>query len=97
MQFPRPLWQDLALIFGLTLLISLPLWLAGGDAAIAHLVYQPDSKCAWFMRQYSQLPVLVLSFAALGFLLFPKLRKKHPTLRLVAVIWLLTFSLAVVC
>lgn len=90
MKFPRPLWQDLAIIFGITTLISLPLWLAGGDAALAHLVYQPDSKCAWFWRQYAQIPMLIFSFAALGFLLMPQLRKKHPTLRLLAVIWLLS-------
>ncbi|MAI07468.1 MAG: hypothetical protein CMF61_00780 [Magnetococcales bacterium] len=60
------------------------------DERLATYIYNPDSGLGWFLRQYSQMPMIVVSVIFLIFILTPPLRKKYPYLRHTALIWLFT-------
>ncbi|MFZ2619490.1 MAG: phosphatase PAP2 family protein [Alphaproteobacteria bacterium] len=79
--------KQVGIILGISLLLSLPLWLWGGDVALAHAVYNPHSSWAWAMRQYSNMPGAVVTVLMLLVLLIPTLYRR-PAWRRLAVVWL---------
>lgn len=60
------------------------------DEKFATYIYNPDSGLGWFLRQYSQMPMIAVSVIFLLFIMVPPLRKKYPYLRQTALIWLFT-------
>ncbi len=60
------------------------------DAQLAAELFMPESQLGWYLRQYSQVPMIIVSVAFLIFIIIPPLRKKFPHLRQVALLWLFT-------
>jgi membrane-associated phospholipid phosphatase len=83
--------KDLLIILIVGLVLTSFAFMFDVDERLASYVYNPQSEFAWFLRQYSQLPMIIISVIFLSFILIPPLRKKYPHLRHNALIWL--FSL----
>lgn len=86
MQIPHKTATYIAAISALAALISLitPL-----DHTLAKTLYTPTSNLAFFIQEYSNLPPLLLTVAALIFLMLPKLMQKSPRTKQLAAVWLL--------
>lgn len=88
-----PLVRQLGIIFAGALVLSLPLWLFGWDAALVKIAHGHGEGLAWALRQHSALPILALTLAALVFLVLPAVRHKFPLMRQCALIWIFVLVL----
>jgi len=84
----KPLAKDLIVIFTITLLITLLSVVFAWDESIAVAVHDISASWAWDLRQYSQMPAIIISVAAIALLLIWPLRLKWPTMRHIALLWL---------
>lgn len=83
--------KDLLTILTIGFICTLFAFIFNVDERLALYLYEPKSEFAWFLRQYSQFPMIVISVIFLTFILIPPLRNKYPSIRHNALIWL--FSL----
>lgn len=84
----KELKKDLTTILITGLVLTAFAFAFNVDERLASYLYNPESALGWFLRQYSQMPMIVISVLFLIFILIPPIRKKYPHFRQVALIWL---------
>ncbi len=65
-------------------------WMLGVDAWLARALYEPDSRWAWFMREWGAWVGGVSAFSGLLVCLWPGLWKRHPLFYRSALVLMLT-------
>lgn len=84
---------DLIVIFGVAIVLTLCAFILNWDQSLAVALHDKTNEFAWFLRQYSNIPGVLISLFGLAFIVITPWRLKSPLVRRLLLIWLATLIL----